>query len=329
MNKFTLLLNQKEIQECISDQEIFNSVDEVFRGHGEGKIIMPAKITLDMESFNIDSWLNAMPAYVSYLNAAGIKWAGGFIHNPKKGLSYVMATIILNDSETGYPLSIMDGIHITNIRTGAAAALSAKYLANKDSEVVCFIGAGMQAKTTLQNLYPCFDIKEVRISDINPKAMESFKTEMEKEFDIKVVITDSNKEAAKGSDIIYTATQADEPLLMNDWIKKGATVVTLGSYQELDEAFTLTADKILVDDWAQCSHRGELSKLTEKGLITKNSIYSEIGDVAAGKKVGRESKDERILVVPIGLGSHDVAVASKVYKRAMEKGIGTKYNFWR
>lgn len=327
MSNSTLLLSEEDVKKCIPKEEILSTIDEVFRAHGEKKVIMPAKITLDMKRAGIDSWINAMPGYISDLNIAGIKWAGGFVNNSKKNLPYIMATIILNDPETGHVLAIMEGSHITNIRTGAAAALAAKYSARLDSKSVAFIGTGLQAKMTLRFLVKCFNLKEVITSDVNPIAIKSFKKEMEEELGLNVQLAENNLEAVTNADIIITATYADEALVMNDWVKKGATAISLGSYQEFDEQFVLTADKIFVDNWAQCKHRGELKKLAERGAITDVNISAEMGEVAAKLKPGRETDEERILSIPVGMGTQDIAIGWKVYQSAIENRLGKSFNF--
>lgn len=327
MSGATLLLSDQDVRRCVSLDEILPAIDEVFRAHGENKVIMPAKITLDMKSAGIESWINAMPGYIGPSEIAGIKWAGGFFHNSGRNLPYIMATIILNDPETGQLLSIIEGSYITNLRTGAAAAHGAKYLARPDSKNVAFIGCGLQAKMTLRFLYKLFHFEKVRATDINPAAQEAFRKEMEKELDLHVHTGMNNLKAVEDADIIVTATHADEALVMDDWIKKGATAISLGSYQEFDEAFVLGADKIFVDDWAQCKHRGELKKLAERGAIVNSNISGEMGEVVVKSKPGRESEKERILYIPIGMGTLDIAIALRVYRCAQQKGLGGQFKF--
>lgn len=325
----TLLLSQRDIQECLTWEDIIEVVEKVFRSHGEGTTFFPAKITLDLTPVGLPNWINAMPAYVGAYGMAGIKWAGGFINNRAKGLPYVQATIILNDRETGVPLSIQDGIWITTARTGAQTAVAAKYLARKDASVVAFIGAGAQARSTLTCLVKqkWFKLDEVRVYDVIPAASERFVHEMSEQFGIPVKAARTNQEAVEGADIIATMTTADEPLVMDEWVKKGAFVSSIGSYQELDEKLVLKADKLLVDSWDQNVHRGELVKLIERGLITCRNIYAEVGDVVAGKKPGREDDKERIVACIIGLGAHDIGAAALAYKIARKKGLGVELSF--
>ena len=127
--------------------------------------------------------------------------------------------------------------------------------------------------------------------------------------------------------MVCTVTIADEPLVRKEWLKKGSLVVSAGSYQELEPGVVLSADKIVVDNWTQTSHRGELAKLVEVEKLGEKNIHGEIGDILAGKKKGRERDDENILAVPIGLGSVDIGCAVEVYRKATEKGIGTPFSF--
>lgn len=323
----TLLLDSQQIKDFISLDEVLEIVNQVFCAYGEKKTIMPAKITLDMREMERDSWINAMPGYIKTMDIAGIKWAGGFGENRKNSFPYIIGTIILNDPHSGRVLAVMDGTHITNLRTGAAAALTAKYTAREDSCVVSFIGAGMQSWKTIKFLGNFFDIKEVRISELLPKRSERFKKSVEENLDLSVNIFIDRQKAVEDADIVFTSTDADEPLVLNSWLKDGVTAISLGSYQELEEKFTLEADKIIVDDIDQCLHRGELKKSVEKGLLTKDDIFANLGEIACGEKPGRELPSERILAIPIGLGLHDIAIAYKVYQRASKKTYTKKIDF--
>jgi ornithine cyclodeaminase/alanine dehydrogenase-like protein (mu-crystallin family) len=327
MTRETLLLSDEDVRHCISESEIVQVVHEVYRAWGEGKVVMPAKISTDLRRFGLDSAFSAMPGYLAEHNVAGLKWAAGCGDNPAHGLPYILATIILSDPRTGITLSVLDGYYISNVRTGGAAAWAAKYTANPDSRIVGLIGAGTQSRMALRALSAFFQIEEVRIVDVIPAAQDRFQAEMEKELGLKVVKAANNRAAVEGADIVCCATPAPGPVVMNSWVKRGATAIALGSYQEYDDEFILAADKIIVDSWAQCSNRGALKKVVERGLLDEKNIYGEMGALACGKKPGRHSTEERILVVPIGLGLHDIAAAKIAYCRALEKGLGVKFRF--
>ncbi len=306
-------------------------VEKVYRAHGRSEVIMPPKITLDLGEAQpwppYKGYMNAMPAYLGDDDVAGIKWAGGFQENFKIGLPFITGMILLMNPKNGVFIAIMDGAHITALRTGAASAICAKYLAREQSSVVGIIGAGVQGRMHLRALNHLFSIEEARVMDINYEAAENFSKEMKAETGLTVSPTRSYREAVEGADIICSVTTADEPMVRKEWLKKGSLVISAGSYQELDPKVVLSADKIVVDSWAQTSHRGELARLVEAGKLGEKNIHAEIGDILAGKKKGREREDEDILAVPIGLGSLDIGCAFEVYKKAVEKEVGTPFSF--
>ncbi len=327
MKTDTLLLSRTDVEWCIDMAQTVAIVERVFKAHGEGKVVMPSKITLDMSSLGIPNWMNAMPAYVEAAQVYGLKWAGGFIHNPSRyNLPYVMATMIINDPQTGVPVAFMDAGHITNLRTGASAAVAARYLARPDARVAAFVGCGAQAGMSLEALSLGFDLEEIRALDLKPQARERLVNQAA-ELGIQGGAVEDNQEAIEGADIIVTATTADEPLVMKDWVKPGALVVKLGSYQELDDALTLSADKLVVDHLGQAEHRGGLVRFFQDGRLTRGEVYGELGQIVAGALAGREDDDEIIVAALIGMGSEDVAVGAAVLKRARELGLGQRFNF--
>lgn len=314
----TLLLSQKDVKEKLTMKKAIELTEMTYAAHGSNQIIMPAKITLDTGEFG--DWpayggsYNAMPAYIgSDIDISGIKWVWGFNDNVKKGIPYISALIVLNDSRTGEPLAIMDGAYITEIRTGAATGVTARYFAKKGSRSAGIIGAGSQGRSNLAALMEVRDIKEVKVVDIKKEAAQKFAVEMSQELGVNVRVVETNQEAVEGSDIVVTVTVANEPLVMKEWLTEGALVVSVGSYQELDENIPLTADKLVVDSWAQNAHRGELVHLVEEGKISENSIYAEIGSIAAGKMPARENDKEMVCACLIGMGSTDIAIANYIY----------------
>src|SRR5271157_3433997 len=150
MTREALLLSDEDVRSCISEPEIIQIVHEVFKAHGEGQFVMPAKISTDLRRFGLDSAFSAMPGYLAGRNIAGLKLAAGCAYNPSHGLPYILATIILSDPLTGVTLSVLDGCYISSVRTGAQAAWAAKYTANPDSRIAAMVGAGMQSKMALR-----------------------------------------------------------------------------------------------------------------------------------------------------------------------------------
>jgi ornithine cyclodeaminase/alanine dehydrogenase-like protein (mu-crystallin family) len=239
-----------------------------------------------------------------------------------------MAVIVLQDPETGYPLAVMDGGHITNLRTGAAIAVCAKHYAKPGASTVAMIGAGTQARFALEALTHVFDLKRVIVRDIRPEAAAEYATEASTRFGIEAQAVEHVEEAVRGCDVVVTVTYADEPLIEDAWLSAGVTAISAGSFQEFADDAVRGMDKLIVDSWEQCAHRGELKRFAERNEINRDAIHAEVGETVCGIRSGRESVDERILVVPIGLGSHDIAVARTVYEASSLNDGGTNFRFF-
>jgi len=326
----TVLLSKSDIEKVMTMKEVVEIVDKTYVGFGEGKVINPTKVGLDLgetaEWPPYKGFMNAMPAYVGWLDSAGIKWAGGFLDNAKIGLPYITGMILLIDPRTGQFKAVMDGAEITNMRTGAQAAVALKYLHNKKSIKIGLYGAGMQGHYQTMAISQLFDIEELKVYDIKREASEKFAEDMKSIVPGNIIIVDSPEEAADG-DAVICVTQSKDKFVKNSWIKPGTILFAMGSYQECDDDFILSADEIIVDHIGQCLHRGALKELNAKGKVTEKNIYATIGEVAAGKKRGRSSDKDRILCIPIGTGAMDVAVATIVYQRAVKEGLGGNFEF--
>jgi alanine dehydrogenase len=327
----TLLITQEQVKSLLDMPSTIRIVEEVYRSHGRNKVLMPPKITLDLGEGRpwppYKGYMNAMPAYLGDADIAGIKWAGGFQENWKTGLPFITAMILLINPKNGVFVAVMDGAYITALRTGAASAVCAKYLARKDSSVLGIIGAGVQGRTHLRALLHLFKLKDVRVIDVKEGVAEAYAREMKVETGLKILPKKSYREVVDGADIICTVTTGDEPMVRKEWLKKGSLVISAGSYQELDPKVVLSSNKIVVDSWDQTSHRGELARLVEAGKLGEKNIHAEIGEILAGKKKGREREGEDILAIPIGLGSLDIGCAFEVYRRALERKVGTPFSF--
>lgn len=330
-NLDTLLLSKSDIEKTLTMKDTLQIVEDVFIAHGNKQIIMPSKITLDLGEKggwpNYNAYINALPAYFHPTEIAGVKWVGGFWDNYKKGLPSIVGMIILNEPSTGIPIAVMDGTLITAYRTGAVAAIGAKYLA-QENEVLSIIGCGSVGKFTLRAMKELFDINKIKIFDIRNINANKFKKDMEDELDINIEISENIKETVNDSDIIITATSGQEPFLKGDWIKKGTYICSLGSYEELFDDVIWKADKIIVDNKKQTIHRGVLFEKIDKNVITENDIYAELGDIITGIIKGRENSEEIELFVPIGMGTEDVAIAYEVYKKAYKEKMGKNFTFF-
>ena len=325
------LLSQSDVEKLVTMKDIVEILDKTYRGMGEGTVVNPAKGTLDLgESgpyppYHAD--INSMPAYVGWVDTAGIKWAGGWMDNPAQGLPYVSAIIVLVNPRNGIFTGVMDGTLITNLRTGAQTAVALKYLyPGRKSLSVGLFGAGVQGRTQTRAISELFAIDELKVYDTFPEAARKFAADMESAVSGKITICSEPQQAAEG-DAVITVTHAKDGFFKKEWFASGTVLFPMGSYKECQDEALLSADSIVVDHVAQCLHRGALKDLAEAGRITENSISATLGELAAGKKRITSSPSSRILCIPIGTGAMDVAAAAVVLQRAEERNIGRTFDF--
>jgi ornithine cyclodeaminase/alanine dehydrogenase len=297
--------------------EIIKALEEMFREKAAGRVEMPPKPGIHTRK---DAFIHAMPAYIPSLESAGIKWISGYPENQKKGLPYINGLLILNDPETGIPISIMDATWITAKRTGAATAVAAKYLARKDSSTLGIIACGVQGRSNLEALATIFNISKVKAFDISPEAARKFKKEMSESLGLEIEVVVHPKDAVTGSDIVVTSgpiLKNPSPVIEAKWFSEGtfACPLDFDSYWQGD-ALRL-ADKLATDDLAQ------LEYYRQAGYFQSTPRpYADLGEIVAGKKPGRQAERERTICINLGLALADMATAILVYRKAKEHGIG-------
>lgn len=337
MTSKIFFLNQEDIVKCGGNNICLaiNTMEDVFSLHQKEDYVLPNKSVLrwgDMESESTRGRINSMPASIGgNFNAVGIKWISSSPSNPDKfGLPRATGTIILNDYETLMPISIMDGMLISAMRTGANSGVAAKYLARKNSKVLGLIGAGVQNKTQLLAMCEVMEnLEKVKIADLNTERAQNFAQEMSKKTGLQIEVVDSAEEAVRNSDIVITATVTKKPIVQADWIGKGTLYIHVGSH-ECEFDVINKADKIVVDDWEELKHRGveTISIMYKEGKFNEANIHAELGELVNKIKQGRTNDNEFIYFNSVGLGIQDVALASIIYKRALEKGIGKELELW-
>jgi ornithine cyclodeaminase/alanine dehydrogenase-like protein (mu-crystallin family) len=326
----TMLLSRAEIESRLDMTDALTVVPEVLRELALGRVIMPAKVTMDLSPFGMNAWNTAMPAFIESLGASGFKWVGGFLDNPANhGLPFLIATILVQDSATGYPLAIMDGVYITNLRTGAVVATAIRLYGRPDARSVAFIGSGAAALVSMDAVLGTSEISDIRVHDVDANAADRFARRVEASHQANATIHDDAESAVRDADIVITATQSTTPLVRRDWLADGVTAISLGSQgQEFDDQIVLGADKLVCDSWEQCAHLGELRTFAEAGRLSRADVHAEIGDTLAGLRTGRENETELILVVPIGLAALDVALARLVFDRARTDSTVRTFRFF-
>lgn len=297
---------------------IIDTLEVAFREKGRGRVEMPPKPGI--HPGHGDNFIHAMPAYVPAMSSAGIKWVAGFPENYRRGLPYITGLLILNDVETGLPLAVMDCVWITAMRTGAATALSAKYLARPESAVAGILGCGVQGRTNVEALNVLFPLEKVMAYDVDTEAARRYAGEIGERFDLEVVVVDEPKLAVQGCDLVVTAgpiLKHPHQTIQAGWLDEGAfaSLVDFDSYWH-PEALREAA-KFCTDDLAQLRHYQEVGYFAEIP-----PVHADLGEMATGQKSGREKAGERTMAANLGLAMDDMATAPLIYRRALEMGIG-------
>jgi ornithine cyclodeaminase/alanine dehydrogenase-like protein (mu-crystallin family) len=315
-----LYLSQKDVVSVgLTMTEIIETLEVAFREKGRGNTEMPPKPGI--HPGGEDNFIHAMPAYIPALNAAGVKWVSGFPGNQKKGLPYITGLLILNDPETGIPISVMDCVWITAVRTGAATALSARHLARPESSVVGVLGCGVQGRTNLEALNTLFPLKRVMAYDVNTEAVRGYADEIGSRLNLEVIPVGIPREAVTGCDIVVTAgpiLKTPHATIQTGWLDEGAfaSLVDFDSYWHPDAM--QAAAKFCTDDTPQ------LRQYQQMGYFQNiPEIHADLGELVTGQKPGRETSAERTLTANLGLAIDDMAVAPIIFRKAVEKELGT------
>ncbi|MEE8186217.1 MAG: hypothetical protein V3T99_00970 [Nitrososphaerales archaeon] len=323
----TLLLDRGAVRSLVSIDEVIAEVKRSFIEKSRGRIQMPSKPYLFFPEYGGD--LRVMPSYMDGAKLAAVKIVNSHTRNKEKGLPGVMATVTLIDPETGEPLCIMDGTLITILRTAAASAVATEALARNDSSTLGIVGTGAESEPHVLALSKVMKIERVLVYGRSKEGVEGFITRVRSSLDIEVEYAPLEKVVA-GSDVLVTLTPVRSPIVMNHWVKDGIHVNAVGAdapgKQEL-EVSTLKRAKVIVDDWDQSSHGGEINRAIEEDAIKKEDIHGELGDVLINKIPGRVSNNEVTVFDSTGLAIQDLATASIVYKKAIKEGIGSKFAF--
>ena len=313
MEQKTLVISDKIVRKYLTVEDVIEICEKTWRWYGEGKVVMPNKITTDMSTQGVAGWFNSMPAYIAPMDTAGLKLVGGYDANKELGLPYIKANVILTDPRTGILKAVVDGDFINDARTGAQPAIMTKMLASS-TDVVCFIGTGLMAYYSLLCMSKTVEMKEIRLCDISEEAMDRFIARFEGA-PFKFVKCKTNEEGCRGADVIITVTNANADLVEEPWVKEGGLVMTMGSFRETSFDVVRKADKIAVDQVGQSLHRGNVKELAEMGEIDENSFDIIIPDVLAGKGEARTNKKDRIYAQIIGTGMLDVACAGLLLEK--------------
>jgi len=319
----------------LSPAQVISVIEKSLLEHSDATYEMHPKIGVHPTETDPANFIHAMPAYLHKLGACGLKWVSGFVNNYKHDLPNVTGVQIYNDTMTGIPLAIMDCSYLTGLRTAAVSTIVAKLCVTSRPEVLALAGCGFQGSMHLRFMTASIPgIKVVRLLDVREASMAALKEQAAEYFEGEIKLCHDNESCVRDADIISTCTNGDEQIIAKGWFKKGAFGVGIeGGCAYTAEALH-QADKFIVDDVPLAKYFDKIGKdrLTEDGRPDPEfpgglpDIYSTIGDIASQKKKGRESDEERIIAIPIGMAICDIALAHLTYQTAIEKNIGRRIN---
>jgi ornithine cyclodeaminase len=330
MSRDVLILREPEIRSLLDPHACIQAMERAFTAYSTGQAQLPSVIQLDVPENHGEIHIKA--GHVRAWPHYAVKIASGFLDNPKIGLPANDGMVVVFDAQTGAPAAfLLDNGFITDLRTAAAGAIAAKFLARKRVNVVAVIGTGGQARYQVEMLGLVRNLAEVRIWGRDPDKARSCAHDLGRRHGIAAchfAVAESVQETVAAADIIITVTASRESLLRADWLKRGVTVIAVGSdgpdKQELDVDVLARADKIVADSLPQCLRLGEIHHAFERGAISKEKVHAELGEVTAGLKPGRTSDDEIIICDLTGVGVQDVAAAALLLERAKSTGVGEK-----
>jgi ornithine cyclodeaminase len=327
-----LFLSKEDVESLnLGLEEIVNTIEAGLRAHGQQRVIMPSKdhLVLDYP----EKLFNILKGYVEPVNVAGLKIISDFQKNYEHGLPSELALLTLLRPETGAPMAIMDATLLTWMRTGAVTAVGAKYLACENPRVLGHIGARGTARYNVPMLDMLFDFAEIRVTSKRPESRERFAAEMSDLLGKPVLAMETSEATVRDADIIIDASRLLEHqvLVRDEWVKPGALVQPYGAVLSVAPTLPFSVDKMVVDDWNQCqqSEYGQFASMVQAGDLRTEHIYGEIGEIVAGLKPGRTSRQERILFWHKGFAISDIVLGHLAYRKAREVGVGTPLVYYR
>jgi len=321
----TLLLDRAAVRESAALHEVVRAVEEAFAAYATGDARMPPKSYVDLPQYNGD--FRSMPAYLdaSDWDAAGIKWVNSHPDNPDAhDLPTVMGTMVYSDPETAAPLALLDGTTLTRLRTGAAAAVATEQLAVGDARSLGIVGAGVQSYTQTKAIAHVRPVEEIVVSDVDENAVEAYVERFGDQFDVR----EGSIAQAASCDVLCTITPVEAPIVDRNDVGEHTHVNAMGAdapgKHELADEILFDAT-VVVDDFEQATHSGEVNVPWAEGLLEADDIHAELGDVVAGQRDGRTPGDGITVFDSTGLAIQDVAAAHVVYEYATEHGVGTEF----
>ena len=316
----TVILHYEKIKKIISlDKSLIPIIENAFVSLSEGKAITPPIMRLDIPEFHGEA--DVKTAYIKGLDSFAIKIALGYFNNPSIGLPTSNGLMILFNSETGFLNAVLlDQGYLTDIRTAIAGAIASKHLSNFEVFNVGIIGSGMQAQLQLQALMLVRKPTTAYIWGRDKSKTAKYIDTMKKKLKINFHQCSNIEDVCKESEIVITATPSTEPLIKEEWLKKGMHITAMGSdaehKNELDPMIIKSCSLYVPDKQSQTNVLGELHHALKKQLVDINEKFTELGEVIKNPNLGRKTKEDITVCDLTGTGVQDTAIARHAFDLA-------------
>ncbi|HQZ39133.1 MAG TPA: ornithine cyclodeaminase family protein [Vicinamibacterales bacterium] len=326
MSQHFRLLNEAQVRSLLPMGDLIQSMEDALARFSAGDVLQPVRSVLTVGPTR--AYFGLMPAYMPQPARLGAKLVTVFSGNEARGLPSHLATILLLDPDTGALVAILDGRYITEARTAAVSAVSARHLARAQAGTLAIIGTGVQARSHLEALAEVRRLTDVRVWSPRAASRERFVAEMAPHARAPLGAASSAEDAIRGADLIVLATSAATPVFDNDWVSSGAHVISVGAcrpdQREMDPALLARARLFVDSRAAALVESGDVVLGIREGRFTDAHLAGELGQVVLGRTPGRVSEAEITVFKSLGMAVEDVVAADLVFRRAVERGAGAE-----
>lgn len=323
MNEAVRVLTQSDVERLLDIRSCIEGVENAFRQKGAGQPCPGGMLGVHVARGGFHAKAALLELTRPYF---AVKINANFPENPStRGLPTIQGVLVLFDASNGLPLAVMDSMAVTTLRTAAATAVAASYLARRDACTATFIGCGAQGRAHVAAISTVRELERAFVFDRDELKAIKFAEEMQLVHPFEVLVATDLGRATRASDIVVTTTTAKKAFLGRDHISSGAFVAAVGAdnehKQEIEVDFMRTG-VIIADDLEQSATIGDLHHALDAGVMTRNDVRATLDEVVAGVKRGRISEDEIIIFDSTGVAIEDVAAGSIAFERAIADGTG-------
>ncbi len=320
------ILSGNDVRQALPMATAIAAMKQAFAQLSLGQADVPLRVPLPVERHNGVTLF--MPAYLSGDDHMAVKIVSVFNDNPAMGLPLIHALVVVVDTETGAPAAVMDGTTLTALRTGAASGAATDLLAREGVHTAAIFGAGAQGRTQLEAVCAVRPIRQVWVYDLSPQRAAAFAAEMSQRLALPVQAAASPAQAVRQADVICTATTSTTPVFDDSDVRPGTHINAVGAYtptmQEIPPQTVLRARVVIDHREASLAEAGDLLIPIREGLMGRDHIAAELGEIVAGRKPGRTSAEEITLFKSVGVAVQDVAAAAAALEAARQLGLGVE-----